>query len=99
MNASRSLASLLVLAAGLPACASSVPWPPRDGSCIEAHRIGSGPGATWRYSIQGREAPREDVERLVDRSPATHARYRRYRAANVAAATLIGGGAAATFGG
>lgn len=83
----------------LPACASSpVPWPPKDGSCVEAYKP-RGRRAPWRYSIQGHPATPSEVEQLVDTSAATHERFRRDRTINSLFPTLFISGYATTAGG
>lgn len=100
MISPRSRCSCLVLAlVALPACASSVPWPPKDGSCIEAHQTGSDLRAKWHYAIQGHEAQREDVQRLVERSAWAQERFHHYHTMNVVSMSILGGGAATMFGG
>ena len=102
MTSRRSLGSCFVIAlVALPACVSksSVPWPPKDGSCIEAHTTGSDLRARSHYTIQGREVPRDEVLRLVERSPWAHERFHHYRTMNVVAGVLAGAGIATTFGG
>jgi hypothetical protein len=102
MTSARTLGPCLVLTLfALPACVSTspVPWPPRDGSCIEAHLTGSDLRAQWRYTIAGREAQRDEVLRLVERSPWAHERFRHYRAMNVFSGVLGVGGLATNIGG
>lgn len=46
------------------ACSSSIPWPPRPGSCIEASR-GKGKGAKWHYRLDDQPVSRETIERTL----------------------------------
>jgi hypothetical protein len=91
--------SLVVAVVALPACASSVPWPPRDGSCIEAHRETGRMGETWRYAIAGREARLEEVRSLLEGSPSTRARFHHHHTMDVVAVVLLSGGVATSIGG
>src|SRR6185437_84140 len=101
MTSSRSLGSCFILALALPACVSrsTVPWPPKDGSCIAAHTTGSGMRLQEHFTIQGHEAKRDDVRRLVARSPWAYDHFRHYRTMNVVSGVLMGTGLGATFGG
>ena len=90
-TALQALLGLVLLAQS--ACASSAPWPPPPGSCIEAD-LAPGRRTRWRYRLQGQSASRAEVERAVDVSPEVHAGLARGRRNDVAGTALIFGGAA-----
>ena len=46
------------------ACSSSISWPPRPGSCIEAS-IGKGRHAKWHYQLEGQRVERTSIEHIL----------------------------------
>ncbi len=75
------------------ACAASIPWPPKPGSCIEAS-VGRGRGAKWRYRWNGQRVSRAEVERIVGVTPEARAAFDRSRAFSIAGPVLLVGGQA-----
>jgi hypothetical protein len=90
-------ACLLAGALALTACASSVPWPPPRGSCIEAENHGRGKRSHWLYTIDGHSASRSTVEKAVFTSPAWQEKARKYDRLSIAGPALFIAGDAATL--
>jgi hypothetical protein len=100
MRPLRTLVALTgLLALALAACAPSVPWPPKSGSCIEAFRRGRYKKARWQYWIEGREVRYAEVERLVYDTPELREKVRRHERVDLAAVVLIPSGGVTWIGG
>jgi hypothetical protein len=79
-------------AIALTACAGTVPWPPSQGSCVDAYKA-PGRRRPWHYWIGGEPAKRSEVERTVYDTPARQAEARRARIVDTVSPFLIFGGA------
>ena len=88
LRAPGALAYLWPLALLLTACASTVPWPPQDGSCVEAYKR-PGRRRPWHYWINGNSATHDEVERTVYDTPSLRAKVRRNEVASIAGPTLV----------
>jgi hypothetical protein len=93
----RLLAALACLSAlALTACASTIPWPPPSGSCVEAYKPPGRRRAT-RYWIGGQPAEHTEVERTVYDTPALRTKARRAELVSVLSPILAGTGTASAI--